>query len=60
MGYPSFPAYGEDIGSALQEVEKILNHIKTNKFDNQDIIDLFDANNTLLKYLLKNEIKDNN
>ena len=60
MGHISFPVYGEDIGSALQEVEKILNHIKTNKFDNQDIIDLFDANNTLLKYLLKNEIKDNN
>lgn len=60
MGHISFPVYGEDIGSALQEVGKILNHIRTNKFDNQDIIDLFDANNTLLKYLLKNEIKDNN
>lgn len=57
MGWGGYPVYGEDIGSAIQDVETIVAKIKKNIFDKQDLIELFDANNVLLKYLLdaKNE-----
>ena len=57
MGWIGWPVYGEDIGSAVEDVEKIVAKIKTNKFDNKDLTDLFNANNALLKHLLetKNE-----
>lgn len=57
MGWGGYPVYGEDIGSAIQDVETIVTKIKKNIFDKQDLIELFDANNVLLKYLLdeKNE-----
>lgn len=55
MGYPTYPVYAEDIASAVEDVEKIVKKIKTNKFDNEDLITLFNANNTLLKHILENE-----
>ena len=30
MGYPTYPVYSEDIGSAVEDVEKILSKIKNN------------------------------
>lgn len=58
MGHIGYPVYGEDIGSAVEDVEKIVAKIKTNKFDNKDLIDLFNANNALLKYLLETKNED--
>lgn len=58
MGWIGYPVYGEDIGSAVEDVEKIVAKIKTNKFDNKDLIDLFNANNALLKYLLETKNED--
>lgn len=57
MGWGGWPVYGEDVGSAIQDVETIITKIKKNTFDKKDLIELFDANNVLLKYLLdeKNE-----
>lgn len=57
MGWGSLPVYGEDVGSAIEDVETIIIKIKKNTFDKKDLIELFDANNVLLKYLLdeKNE-----
>lgn len=57
MGWGGMPVYGEDIASAIEDVDKILIKIKKNTFDKKDLIELFDANNVLLKYLLdeKNE-----
>lgn len=57
MGWGSLPVYGEDVGSAIEDVETIITKIKKNTFDKKDLIELFDANNVLLKYLLdeKNE-----
>lgn len=57
MGWGGYPVYGEDIGSAIEDIDKILVKIKKNVFDKKDLIELFDANNVLLKYLLdeKNE-----
>lgn len=57
MGWGSWPVYSEDIASAIEDVEKIIVNIKKNVFDKKDLINLFDANNVLLKYLLdeKNE-----
>lgn len=62
MGWGGWPVYGEDIGSAIQDVETIVAKIKKNIFDKQDLIELFDANNVLLKYLLdaKNENENEN
>ena len=62
MGWGGYPVYGEDIGSAIQDVETIVTKIKKNIFDKQDLIELFDANNVLLKYLLdaKNENENQN
>lgn len=58
MGYNWWPVYGEDIASAIQDVEKVVSKIKTNKFDKKDLIALVDANNTLIKHLLENENKE--
>ena len=57
MGWGGWPVYGEDVGSAIEDVETIITKIKKNTFDKKDLIELFDANNILLKYLLdeKNE-----
>lgn len=57
MGWGGWPVYGEDVGSAIEDVETIITKIKKNTFDTKDLIELFDANNVLLKYLLdeKNE-----
>lgn len=40
MGRPFAPFYGEDLGSAIEDAEKILEKIKTNKFDKEDLSEL--------------------
>lgn len=57
MGWGSLPVYGEGVGSAIEDAETIITKIKKNTFDKKDLIELFDANNVILKYLLdeKNE-----
>lgn len=59
MGRPGWEIYGDaDVGSAIQDIEKIVSKIKTNKFSNDDLVDLFNANNELLKAVLNNDYKD--
>ena len=59
MGRPGLEIYGDaDVGSAIQNIEKIVDKIKTNKFSNDDLVDLFNANNELLKAVLNNDYKD--
>lgn len=59
MGRPGLEIYGDaDVGSAIQDIEKIVSKIKTNKFSNDDLVDLFNANNELLKAVLNNDYKD--
>jgi hypothetical protein len=43
MGWDGFPAYGEDLGSAIEKSEKILAVLKTNKFDDEDLIKYKDS-----------------
>lgn len=43
MGRDGFPVYGEDIGSAIEAVEKIIANIKTNKYDKEDLAELVEA-----------------
>ena len=38
--------------------DKIVDKIKTNKFSNDDLVNLFNANNELLKAVLNNDYKD--
>lgn len=41
MGYVSYPVYGElDLGSAIETAEKVIDKIKTNKFDKDDLKEL--------------------
>ena len=55
MGRPSWPVYGEDVGSAVETVENVIAKIKTNKFDKSDIAELVKANNELVFSLLDDE-----
>lgn len=51
MGYHSFPVYGEDIGSAIETVKKIIAKIESNKFDTQDLVELTKANDAIIHAL---------
>ena len=37
MGAPFIPLYGKDLGSAIENAEKIIAKIKTNRFDKDDL-----------------------
>jgi hypothetical protein len=52
MGAPVATWYGGDVGSAIEDVEKIVGKIKTNKYDKKDIYNLYSANLELIKALL--------
>lgn len=52
MGAPFVTWYGGDVGSAIEDVEKIVGKIKTNKYDKKDIYNLYSANLELIKALL--------
>lgn len=43
MGYVFYPVYGQDLGSTIENVEKLIAKIKTNKFDKEDLVALSDA-----------------
>jgi prefoldin subunit 5 len=58
MGIPSLWAYGEDLGSAIEVVEKKIAKIKTNKFDNEDLKELKDAVVEIITAVEKNENKN--
>lgn len=40
MGRYGLPVYGEDLGSAIEDAEKLIAKIKTNKYDKTDLINL--------------------
>ena len=52
MGIPGFKYYGEDIGSAIEDAEKVIAKIKTNLFDVADVRKLAAAAHTLVDYAL--------
>lgn len=52
MGIPGVTWYGGDVGSAIEDIEKIIEKIKTNKYNKKDIHTLYSANNELIKALL--------
>jgi hypothetical protein len=58
MGIVGANWYGEDLGSAIEDLEKIIANIKTNKFDYKDVIKLYKANGEVLKAIIENEYKD--
>lgn len=37
MGWAGIPFYGHDIGSAIEQTEKVIAKIKTNRFDKTDL-----------------------
>ena len=44
MGRPGFPLYGNvDLGSAIEEAELIIGKIKTNEYDDADVVALKDV-----------------
>ena len=53
MGIPFVHMYGNaDVGSAIEDMEKIIEKIKTNKYDKKDLYNLYSANLELIKALL--------
>ena len=59
MGIAIAPLYGNaDVGSAIEDIEKVIAKIKTNKFGKNDILKLYEANAELVKAVLENEIKN--
>lgn len=59
MGRPNIPFYGDaDVGSAIEDVVKIIDKIKTNKFNKKDLLKLHNANTELIKALLSNDYED--
>lgn len=40
MGKTGYPVYGEELGSAIEDIEKAIARIKTNVFDNDDLLSL--------------------
>ena len=56
MGRPILFLYGnEDVGSAIEDIEVVIDKIKTNKFDKEDLLKLHNANTELIKALLSND-----
>jgi hypothetical protein len=47
MGIDWVPAYGKELGSAIEDVEMVISKIKTNKFDENDLLDLARASSEL-------------
>ena len=59
MGKPFIPLYGNtDVGSAIEDIEKAVAVIKSNKFNTEDLIKLHNANAELIKAILNNEYED--
>ena len=59
MGIPFLPLYGNaDVGSAIQDIKKIIDKIETNKFGASDLTDLYNANGELLKAILSHEYEN--
>lgn len=59
MGIPGYPLYGNvDLGSAIEDVEKAIAKIKTNKFGKKDIVKLHKATTELLNAVLSNDYED--
>lgn len=59
MGIPNAPLYGNvDLGSAVEDVEKIVAKIKTNKFGKKDIMKLYEANAEIIKAIIDNDYED--
>lgn len=55
MSRPFFPAYGEDLGSAIETAEKVIAKIKTNKFDKADLVALDEALTEIKEAIAKDE-----
>lgn len=55
MGIIGATWYGEDLGSAIETVEKVITKIKTNKYDKEDLVELDKAIAELKAVITKNE-----
>ena len=55
MGYPLWPVYGETLGDAIEKAEKIIAHIKTNKYDNIDLLNLVKCNTAIIEAIVNED-----
>lgn len=59
MGIPIVPFYGNaDVGSAIEDIERVIAHIKSNKYSKKDIKLLIDGTLELVKALATDENKN--
>lgn len=50
MGWVSLPVYGNaDLGSAIETAKAVIAKIESNKFDNEDIVELHKALSEIAK-----------
>ena len=55
MGRDGFPVYGEDLGSSVENIEKVIEKIKTNKFDKKDLMTLAENAFSVFKYAIEKD-----
>jgi len=59
MGRNFLPFYGNaDVGSAIEDIKKVIAKIDTNNFGKDEILKLYEANAELLKAILNCEYED--
>lgn len=53
MGRSGVPAYGEDLGSAVETVKSVVAKIETNKYSKKDLVELALAVCEVLKFVVE-------
>lgn len=59
MGKPFMILYGNtDVGSAIEDIERVVETIKSNKFGKEELVELLNANTELVKAIVSGEYED--
>lgn len=59
MGRLGWPSYGyKDLSAAIEDAEKVIAKIKTNKYTKEDLIRLVNANAAIMNFILDKAFND--
>lgn len=60
FGLPNYPVYGEhDLGSLVEDAEKVIDKIKTNKFTLKEVLKLSNIANDIVEFVIKEKLDEN-